>query len=446
MLENNIKRGPDTDLPGGLTHEGSRRAVLVGARKNDISEDDFIIGMDELAGLCRALMIEPVGEVVQNIVKEDPATCIGSGKVEEVREVLEDKGADLAVFNNTLSPAQMNNLADALDAEVLDRTGLILNIFTERARSREARLQTDYAHLKYMLPRLVGLRKNLGRQGGTGGSMSNKGSGEKAIELDRRKIEKEMAALRRELSDVSRIRTEQRKKRSASGLPLVALVGYTNAGKSSLMNRLLNDFGADNEKNVYTADMLFATLDTSVRRIEPEGRRPFLLSDTVGFINDLPTDLIQAFRSTLEEALYADVLVDVVDVSDPNFRMHMDVTAQTLKDLGAGDIPIIHVMNKAELISGDYPRVSGDRIYLSVKNNMGLGLLLDAIEDILSAGNTVYNFAVPYADSGVEGILRKEGVVRALSYDADAIHITAEVKPETAGRLKKYIVEEKNNV
>ncbi len=418
-----------------------RRAILVGARTNNVSEEEFRIGMDELAGLCRSLAIAPAGEVVQNIPKEDPATCIGSGKVAQVREAIGEQGADLAVFNNTLSPAQLNNLSGALEVEVMDRTGLILNIFTDRARTREACLQTDYAHLKYMLPRLVGLRKNLGRQGGTGGSLSNKGSGEKAIELDRRKIEKEMASLRRQLTDVERIRAEQRKKRSASGLPLVALVGYTNAGKSSLMNRLLSDFGAEEEKSVYTADMLFATLDTSVRRIEPEGRRPFLLSDTVGFINDLPTDLVQAFRSTLEEALYADILVDVVDVSDPNCRMHMDVTEKTLKELGADGIPVIHVMNKAELVSGSCPRKAGDRLYLSVRNNLGIDLLLDEIEEILSAGTKLCRFRIPYSDSGVESILRKEAVIRAVAYDADAIRVTAEVRPRIAGQLKNYMTE-----
>ncbi len=419
----------------------NRRAILVGGRMDDTDEDAFITGMDELAGLCRSLDIEPVGELVQNLTKEDSATYIGSGKVEELAAEVAEKGADIVVFNNTLSPAQLTNLADAVDTEVLDRTGLILNIFTERARSREARLQTDYAHLKYMLPRLVGLRRNLGRQGGTGGSLSNKGSGEKAIELDRRKIEKEMASLRRELAEIEKVRSQQRKKRSASGLALVSLVGYTNAGKSSLMNRLLRDYGAADEKNVYTADMLFATLDTSVRRIEPEGRCPFLLSDTVGFISDLPTDLVQAFRSTLEEALYADVLVEVIDCSDPNYRMHMDVTAKTLKDLGADGIPIIYVMNKADKVSGDYPRKAGDRLYVSVRGNMGMDLLLDEIEGILSAGSTVENFRIPYSDSGVEGILRSEAVVKECSYEPDAILITAEVKPETAGRLRQYIIE-----
>ena len=418
----------------------NRRAILVGGRKDGMDEDAFITGMDELAGLCRSLDIEPVGELVQNLSKEDSATYIGSGKVEELAAEVAEKGADIVVFNNTLSPAQLTTLADAVDTEVLDRTGLILNIFTERARSREARLQTDYAHLKYMLPRLVGLRRNLGRQGGTGGSLSNKGSGEKAIELDRRKIEKEMASLRRELEDVERIRSEQRKKRSASSLALVSLVGYTNAGKSSLMNRLLADYGTADEKNVYTADMLFATLDTSVRRIEPEGRRPFLLSDTVGFISDLPTDLVQAFRSTLEEALYADLLVEVIDCSDPNYKMHMDVTAQTLKDLGAGEIPIIYVMNKADKVSGDYPRKVGDRIYVSVQENLGMDLLLDEIESVLSVGSTVEKFRIPYSDSGVEGVLRSEAIVQECRYEADAIMITAEVKPETAGRLRKYII------
>ena len=419
--------------------EGGRKAVLVGARLPGETEDEFVTGMDELAGLAKALGLTPAAEVVQNIERPDPATYIGSGKVEELCETIDRTRADVAVFNNTLSPSQLTNVGRALSVEVVDRTGIILNIFSERARSREARLQTDYAHLQYMLPRLVGLRTNLSRQGGTGGSLSNKGSGEKKIELDRRKIQREMAAMRRELSEIEKTRSEQRKKRHASGIPLVALVGYTNAGKSSLMNRFLSEFGGEEEKEVYTEDMLFATLDTSVRRITPPEARPFLLSDTVGFISDLPTGLVQAFRATLEEALYADLLLDVVDVSDPDYRMHMRVTERTLKELGAGDIPVIHVMNKAERVYSDIPRVSGDRVFVSVKNNIGTGALLSAIEEALAAGRKAVTLVIPYDRGGLESSLRAKTVVNSVSYEADGIKIAASLTEDELRQYAAYI-------
>jgi GTP-binding protein HflX len=426
-------------------NEDVRKAVLCGARKQIQSEDEFIVSMDELSGLAEALDIEPVSEVVQNIDKENGATYIGKGKVEELREEIIKNEADLCIFNNALSPAQLNNLSNELECEVLDRTGLILNIFTERAKTKEAKLQTDYAHLKYMLPRLVGLRSNLGRQGGagssggSGSSFSNKGSGEKKIELDRRKIQKEMASLKKQLEEVEINREQQRKKRSQSGLPLIALVGYTNAGKSSLMNKLLKEFGTDDEKEVFTKDMLFATLDTSVRKIEPSGSRPFLLSDTVGFINNLPTDLVKAFRATLEEALYADLIIDVVDYSDPDYKMHMEVTKKTLNDLGAGDIRIIHVMNKADKVAIEIPSISENTIVLSVKTGQGIDELLKMIEKELSNGKKQVSLLIPYSDSGIESELRDKAIIKELSYENEGIKISAEVDEETEGRLKKYI-------
>ncbi len=253
------------------------RAVLVGANTGSQSDDDFEVSMQELRGLTKACDIEPLIKATQNLSCEDSATYIGSGKVEEVRNLIQMYDADLAIFNNTLSPSQLTNLSKALNVEVLDRTGLILNIFAMRARTREARLQVDYAKLKYMLPRLVGLRANLSRQGGTGGSLSNKGSGEKQIELDRRKIEKEMTTLRKELSEVEKTRALHRSRRTSSGIPLVALVGYTNAGKSTLMNKLIDLYGSDDSQKVFVQDMLFATLDTTVRKLRTNTGRYFFV-------------------------------------------------------------------------------------------------------------------------------------------------------------------------
>ena len=418
-----------------------RRAVLVGARIGNISEEDFDIGMAELKGLVKACNIEPVFRATQNLLREDSATFIGSGKVEEVKNLVLECEADVVIFNNQLSPSQMVNLSKALDVEVIDRTGLILNIFAERAKTKEARLQVDYAQLKYMLPRLVGLRANLSRQGGTGGSLSNKGSGEKQIELDRRKIEKEMAFLRKELAEVEKTRELQRGRRTSSGIPLVALVGYTNAGKSTLMNKMIDLYGTDASQKVFVQDMLFATLDTTVRKLETKTGRSFLLSDTVGFINDLPTDLVNAFHSTLEEALFADLIVEVVDSSDPNHIMHSEVTSKTLSQLGAGDIPKITVMNKAEVLENiTIPKVNDDKIYISAKSGVGVEELVALIERKLNAALKLCNLLIPYDRSGIESQIRSSAKLVNIEYQENGIAIEAYLDAENYGRYKEYIV------
>ena len=290
------------------------RALLVGVNLNN--GEDYKLSLEELGSLAEACEMEVVGSVEQNLIDVHKAFYIGTGKVEEVKEVAEEKEADVVIFDNSLSPMQMRNLQDKIGKPILDRSTLILDIFASRARSREAKLQVEVARLQYMLPRLVGLHAALSRQGGGSGSMSNKGAGEKKLELDRRVLEHRLAEYRRELKEVGAERQTQRKKRAASGMPRVALVGYTNAGKSTLMNAMLDLFGVDEidveEKKVMEKDMLFATLDTTVRKIAPENRHAFLLSDTVGFIHKLPHNLVEAFHSTLEEAREADILLQVL--------------------------------------------------------------------------------------------------------------------------------------
>ena len=420
-----------------------RRAVLAGACiSGEMSAEAFEVSMSELHGLCEAGHIEAVGELTQNLSGEDSAYYIGSGKVGELKNQVYLLEADLVIFNNTLSPSQLANLAHDLEVEVIDKTNLILNIFAMRARSAEARMQVEYAKLQYMLPRLVGLRQNLSRQGGTGGSMSNKGAGETQIELDRRHIQKEMAELRRALREVEQNRGTQRKKRERSGLPLVALVGYTNAGKSTLMNRLIDHCGEDTEKHVLVQDMLFATLDTTVRKISPGDHRDFLLSDTVGFINDLPHKLVEAFRSTLEEALNADLILEVIDYSDPNYRMHMDVTARTLKELGAGHIPVLYLMNKADRVyeTAALPIVRGDKLYISGAEGIGMEELLEAIDGKLFADCFTCELRIPYRDSGVENVLRERAQVLEAKYEDEGIYLRASLNQELLQRYKEYVI------
>jgi GTP-binding protein HflX len=415
-------------------------AVLAGVRLP--GSRNFSGSMKELEALAEACGIETEMVFEQRLDHPDHALFIGRGKAEEIRDALKELDCRLVIFNNTLSPSQQSNLSDALDAEVIDRTGLILNIFAIRARTGEAKLQVEYAQLRYMLPRLVGLRKNLSRQGGTAGSMSNRGAGEKKIELDRRRIEDRMAFLRRRLAGTARGRSVRSSRRERSGIPRVALVGYTNAGKSTLMNTFLDRLGAEEEKLVRAEDMLFATLDTSVRKIRTGGGTEFLLSDTVGFISDLPAQLVDAFRSTLDEALDADLILHVADCSDPLCSEHMDVTEQTLADLGAGAVPVITVMNKADLAADcpEIPLIRGDRIWMSAKDGSGFDELVDMIIKKLSGGDREVELLIPYAESSRLYSLRREAAVTSCSYEDDAIRVRARIAEKYLSKYRDLII------
>ena len=342
--------------------ENISRVLLVGVNVDD--NPDFETSMEELESLAEACEMEVAAKIEQNLSSLNPAYYIGSGKVKEVQETVEQMDLDYVIFDETLSPSQLKNLQKEVGVPIMDRTNLILEIFSRRAKTREARLQVESANLQYMLPRLVGMREALGRQAGASGSMSNKGTGEKQIELDRRKIEKRISELRRELEAIEHDRNTQRKRRNDSSLPQVALVGYTNAGKSTLMNKMVETYVGKEEKMVVARDMLFATLDTTVRKINQNDRKDFLLSDTVGFISKLPHGLVKAFRSTLDEVRYADLLLQIVDASDEHYREHIQVTEETLRELGAEKIPCIYVMNKADLIMAkeELPRIDGNKI------------------------------------------------------------------------------------
>ena len=359
--------------------EKKERALLLGVNLND--GEDFERSMQELGNLAEACNMEVAGQITQKLPQLHSALYMGKGKLAEIKEYVEREEIDVLIFDRSLSPSQQRNLQEVLDYPILDRTTLILEIFATRAQTREAKLQVESARLQYVLPRLVGMHKALSRQGG-GSGLANKGAGEKKLELDRRKIEKRMAELRRELDKISRERETQRKQRQGSGIPRVALVGYTNAGKSTLMNQMLDKYTRDASKKVLEKDMLFATLDTTVRRIKVGQGEEFLLSDTVGFIHQLPTGLVKAFRSTLEEAREADVLLHVLDYSDESYRKQRQVTEETLKDLGAGDIPVIYVYNKADrcMDRKELPVIRDNRIYMSAKTGAGIPELVEMIQ------------------------------------------------------------------
>lgn len=403
-----------------MREEGFVRVLLVGLDNGE--EQEFDRSMEELASLAEAASKQVVGIIVQRMEAVNKALYIGTGKVKEVRAYAQECGAEEVVFDNTLTPSQVRNLGRELELPILDRTNLILDIFALRARTREAKLQVETARLQYILPRLVGMRENLSRQGGTGGSMSNRGAGETKLELDRRKIEHRISELRRELENVARSRETMRKKRGSSKVPKVALVGYTNAGKSTIMNRMVELYGESREKTVLEKDMLFATLETQVRSIHTGDSKPFLLVDTVGFIHKLPHSLVKAFRSTLEEVCYADLLVQVVDFSDEHYREQMAVTADTLRELGAGDIPQIIVYNKIDKCQRTpWLGKRGNQIYMAASQGVGLEELIEMIKDIAYAGQEEACFLIPYENGSISSYLMENSAVLEQEYREDGV-------------------------
>ncbi len=413
------------------------RVLLVGVDTGE--EPDFEHSMEELKSLAEAAYKQVVGVIVQRMESVNKALYIGTGKVQEVKEYAHIIEAEEIVFDNALSPSQVRNLGAELELPIIDRTNLILDIFAMRAKTKEAKLQVETARLQYMLPRLVGMRENLSRQGGTGGSMSNKGAGETKLELDRRKIEHRISVLRKELEAVSKTRETMRKKREQSDVPQVALVGYTNAGKSTIMNRLVDRYGESKEKTVLEKDMLFATLETNVRNIHTGDNKPFYLADTVGFINKLPHGLVKAFRSTLEEVRYADLLVHVVDFSDEHYKQQIEVTEDTLKELEVGDIPRIIVYNKADKTDRQrIPEVGDSHIYMAAGESVGIEELIQLIKSKIYADRTDVEFLLPYDQGSVVSYLMENATVLEQEYLENGVRIKVNCPNAIADKYKRY--------
>ena len=422
--------------------ERKEQALLVGINNME-DEDDFDRSMEELERLAQACNMETVGILTQKLETVNNALYLGSGKVQELKEFAENIDADIIVFDNSLTPTQLRNLQQILKKPILDRTSLILDIFSERARTREAKLQVETAKLQYLLPRLVGMHEALSRQGG-GSGLANKGAGEKKLELDRRKIEHRLAELRRELEEVAEERETQRKKRLASSLPLVALVGYTNAGKSTLLNRMIDKYAGDESKKVLEKDMLFATLETTVRKIELPDRRKFLLSDTVGFIHKLPPSLIKAFRSTLEEIKNADLLLHVIDYADKNYKKQIAVTEKTLEELGCASIPVIYVYNKSDLCMDYYPKVQGgSRIYMAAGSGEGMDELLALISQKLFRDYKEAEFLIPYDKGQIMSYLMENALLKDMEYTEKGIYLKAACSKEDHARYEEYLNNDK---
>ena len=415
------------------------------------SAAEFEHSMDELAELAKACWFKPVARVTQQLEHRTSALYMGAGKVEETAQLVRTEEAELVIFNDTLTPIQIRNLNRELGVSIMDRTALILEIFKDRARTREARLQVELARLQYMKPRLIGMWEKQNRQGGASGSMSSRGEGETQLEIDRRMIDHRLTELRKELKVVERERQTQRKKRRSSRIPLVALVGYTNAGKSTIMNAFVDRY-SDEEKKVFEADMLFATLDTTVRRIETGNIKDFLLSDTVGFIQKLPTGLVEAFKSTLDEVKDADLILQIVDFSDEHYKEHMVTTEKTVSELGAGDIPMLVVYNKADLCTEkqEYPRKAADvrdasgrlnkTIVISAREEYSIEFLKNAITDTAFSDYVEAEFLIPFDKGNIVAYLLENSHVISQDYTGEGTVIKTRCHAADRDKYSLYLM------
>ncbi|WP_261304267.1 GTPase HflX [Paenibacillus andongensis] len=396
------------------------KAIIVGV--HILNHPNFAYSMEELKNLAAACHIEVVGQLNQKVTRVIPSHYIGTGKIQELSQLITERNASVVICNDELSPSQIRNLESSLACKVIDRTILILDIFAERAQTKEAQLQVEVARLQYMLPRLVGLRESLGRQGG-GAGLKNRGSGETKLELDRRKIEDRITALQSELEKLVARRQTQRKQRRKNEVPVICLVGYTNAGKSSLMNAMIELYNPQAHKQVFVKDMLFATLETSVRSVNLPDRKSFLLTDTVGFVSQLPHHLVKAFRSTLEEVAEADLLIHVVDIANPEYEQHIDVTNETLKELGADRVPMIFAYNKSDLTEHTYPLLKDNFVYLSAQQRRGIEELTQLIRERIFQNYMQCEIVIPYEQGRLVAYFNEHAHVHSTNYEPNGTRL-----------------------
>jgi GTP-binding protein HflX len=421
---------------GAVGADGPERAVIAGLAADSMKprERSTEESLDELEALLETAGGVCLGRALQNRPKPEPRTFIGGGKVKELKEMAEANDCTVAVFDNELSPSQTKALSEDLGLRVIDRSSLILDIFAGRARTREGRLQVELAQYNYILPRLSGMWKHLVSQTGTSAPIGTRGPGETQLETDRRHVRRKIDKLKEELSEVIRTRDTQRRLREKSDIPVVALVGYTNAGKSTLLNTLT---GA----GIQAENRLFDTLDTTTRRLEVNNVREVLISDTVGFIRKLPHHLVNAFKATLEELKYADLLIHVIDASSSEWEEQVRVVDDMIATLGAGDTPRIEAYNKCDKLETDV-RERGEHIVLiSAKTGQGIDVLLKMIEERLSSGNKKVSLRLPYDKAGFVELVHREGVVKDTRYLEDCIELDAVVGPGLYSKVKDLRVE-----
>ncbi len=411
------------------------RAVLVGLSspkldKRDNADEDTL---EELADLVETAGGAVVASVLQNRPSPEPRTFIGEGKVAEIRELVQNEEATMVIFDNDLSPSQQRSLTEDLKVQVLDRSALILDIFAQRARTKEGRLQVELAQYQYLLPRLTGMWTHLERQAGTSGKgpIGSKGPGETQLETDRRHIHRKIDKLKEELEEVRRVRGTQRQRRMKNEIPVVAIVGYTNAGKSTLLNALT-------DAGIPANNRLFDTLDTTSRLLAVSDTLDVVISDTVGFIRKLPHQLVDAFKATLEELEYADMLLHVIDISNPEWQEQAAIVDELIRELGAEQTPCLRVYNKSDLFWGDIRPHGEDTVNISAKTGEGLDELLRAIDKQLDKGTRRLTLHIPYDKAGLLDVLYKDARVESVAY-GETIDVQAVCNPRAIGLVKPYI-------
>ena len=417
------------------TEEVRDRAVLAGLNSPKLSARDNAdeSTMEELSALVETAGGETVGMVLQNRTTPDPRTFIGEGKVAEIRDLAKSQEATTVIFDNDLTPSQMRVLTEEFGVQVLDRSALILDIFAQRAKTREGRLQVELAQYQYLLPRLIGMWTHLERQAGTSGKgpIGSKGPGETQLETDRRHIRRKIDKLKEELEEVRRVRGTQRQRRMKNEIPVVAIVGYTNAGKSTLLNALT---GAGIPAN----NRLFDTLDTTSRLLTVSDTLEVVISDTVGFIRKLPHQLVDAFKATLEELEYADLLLHVIDISNPEWLEQAEIVDSLIRELGAEQTPCLRVYNKSDLFWGDIRPHGEMAVNISAKTGEGLSDLLAAIDHVLDKGTRRVTIHLPYDKGGLLDLLYRDAKVESVEY-AETIDVVAVCNPRAIGQVKDYI-------
>lgn len=416
------------------------KAFIAGVNLNDPNFDYY---MNELANLTEAANMQVVGQARQNAEHIIAGTYFGLGKINEIKDMARGLKAKVLVLNDELTPVQIRNLEKLTKLRVVDRTELILEIFSSRARTKQAKLQVQLAQLQYELPRLHPSENSLDQQrgngGSTGGGFANRGAGETKLELNRRTIGKQISVIKRELQTISKQEEIKAKRRNQNHIPKVALVGYTNAGKSTTMNGLLTEFSKHSAKQVFVKNMLFATLDTNVRRIDLDNNFSFILSDTVGFISKLPHNLIESFKATLQEVKDADLLINVVDASDPNMIQMIRTTQNVLDEIGVKNTPMITAYNKADKSERNYPQIEGSGILYSAIDTKSIATLADLITKHIFSNYKQINLLLPLSAGKILAYLHENAQVLKENYQNDGIHVVARLSPREQARLANYI-------
>lgn len=422
------------------TIQADEKVIVTGL---NTGQEDYDYSMTELKELAQANQMDVVDRIDQVLDRPNAATYFGSGKIDEIKNIAAAEEATTVITNDELSPSQLSNLNDEVGVRVIDRTALILEIFAKRAQTKEAKIQVQIAQLEYQLPRLhTAANQRLDQQTGGGAGFANRGAGETQIEMDRRVIQKHISHLRHELKEINKSEATKRALRDKSAIPTAALVGYTNAGKSTLMNKMIERYGISREKEVFEKDMLFATLDTSVRQLTLPDQKRFILSDTVGFVSKLPTHLIEAFKSTLTEAAKADLLIQIIDYSDPHRDEMIKTTEKTLHQIGIDNIPMIYVFNKADKTDFEYPTMEGDdHLVISAKDEKSLDLFIKTIKDHLFDDYIDAKLLIPFTDGHVVSYLNEHANITNTDYQNDGTLLQVEISPRDLQRFSQYVVE-----